>query len=129
MTKNWKIIFYETKEGDCPVEKFIDSKSTNNQAKIYAYIDQLEIKGPNLPRPYADILEDGIHELRIKLSGDQVRLLYFFVFKDFIIITNSFIKKTEKVPKSEIKKAKKFRDDYLNRYKKEDLERIYDENI
>jgi len=111
------------------VEKFIDSKSTNNQAKIYAYIDQLEIKGPNLPRPYADILEDGIHELRIKLSGDQVRLLYFFVFKDFIIITNSFIKKTGKVPKSEIKKAKKFRDDYLNRYKKEDLERIYDENI
>lgn len=129
MVNIWKILFYETVEGECPVEKFIDSRSMNNQAKIYAYFEHLELKGPNLPRPYSDILEDGIHELRIKLSGNQVRFLYFFVFEDFIVITHSFFKKTNKVPKSEIDKAITYRNDYLKRYNKEQLEKLYNENI
>ncbi len=32
----------------------------------------LEEKGPPLPRPYADLLTDGIHELRVKLSGIMI---------------------------------------------------------
>jgi hypothetical protein len=39
--------------------------------------------GPTLPRPYADLLKDGIHELRIRLSGDHIRMLYFFCFRKF----------------------------------------------
>ena len=50
-----------------------------------------------------DLLQDGIHELRIKLSGVQVRILYFFCYKDIIILTNIFDKHTDRVPKSEIK--------------------------
>lgn len=33
-----------------------------------------------------------------------------------IILTNGFIKKTQKTPRSEIMKAKKYRADYLERY-------------
>ena len=85
--------------------EFIDSSKSKNQAKILSLISYLEDLGPNLPRPYADILEDGIHELRIKLSGDQIRILYFFCYKSFIVLTHVFNKNTDKVPKSEIKKA------------------------
>jgi phage-related protein len=89
-----------------------------------AWLEKLEELGPNLPRPYADILTDGIHELRIKLSGNQIRILYFFCFKNFIILTNQFIKNTDKVPKNEIKKAKLRRDDFLKRYNEKDLKRL-----
>lgn len=104
---NWKIIYYETTEGECPVEDFISTKSINNRAKILGLLSFLEERGPNLPRPYADLLVDGIHELRIKLSGDQLRILYFFCYKDYIILTHPFIKRSEKVPVPEIEKAKK----------------------
>ena len=63
----WHVIYYETKEGKCPIEEFISSKSINNRAKIFSLLSFLEEKGPNLPRPYADLLENGIHELRVKL--------------------------------------------------------------
>lgn len=76
----------------------------------------LEENGPTLPRPYADILEDGIHELRIKLSGRQERILYFFVFHKCIILTHAFTKKTSAVPGREIEKAKKCRDDFTGRF-------------
>ena len=129
MMKNWKIIYYETTEGECPVEDFISSKSINNRAKILGLFSFLEEKGPNLPRPYADLLVDGIHELRIKLSGDQLRILYFFCYKDYIILTHPFIKRTDKVPIQQIEKAKKCREDFLQRFDEKTLLEVYNENI
>ncbi len=55
--KNWKIIYYETKNGECPVEDFISSKSIKNRAKILGLLSFLEEEGPNLTRPYADFLK------------------------------------------------------------------------
>jgi hypothetical protein len=129
MNNKWTIIYYESAEGECPVTDFINSRSKRNQAKILALLSFLEENGPTLPRPYADLLEDGIHELRIKLSGDQVRILYFFCYKDFIILTHAFIKTTDKVPKSEIKKAKKFREDFLKRFNVKQLREVQNENL
>ncbi|WP_308447606.1 type II toxin-antitoxin system RelE/ParE family toxin [Leptospira inadai] len=84
-------------------------------------INLLEERGPNLPRPYADFLTEGIHELRLKLSGDQVRFLYFFIFRHYIILTHAFIKNVQRVPVSEIKRAIKCREDFLSRYTEEKL--------
>ncbi|MFQ5640927.1 MAG: type II toxin-antitoxin system RelE/ParE family toxin [bacterium] len=64
-------------------------------------------------------MEEGIHELRVKLSGEQTRILYFFCFRNLIVLTHAFIKSTDKVPKAEIIKAKKYRDDFLKRFSKE----------
>ena len=113
--KKWTVVYYETASGQCPVEEFVDSRSINNKAKILSLFSLLEEKGPTLPRPYADLLKDGIHELRIMLSGDQVRVLYFFCYRNYIILTHAFNKKSQKVPENEIKKAIKCRKDYLNR--------------
>jgi len=94
-----QIVYYESVPGNCPVEDFINSRKERNQVKILNQIELLEEYGPQLPRPYADILTDGIHELRIKLSGNQFRALYFFVYKDYIVMTHVFNKTTDKVPK------------------------------
>ena len=125
----WNIIYYESETGDCPIEKFIQSRKTVNKSKILSLLSILEEKGPNLPRPYADLLEDGIHELRIRLSGDQIRVLYFFCYKDFIILTHAFNKTSNKVPKKEINYAKKLKEDFLNRFTESQIRREYNENI
>ncbi|HUU79840.1 MAG TPA: type II toxin-antitoxin system RelE/ParE family toxin [Acidobacteriota bacterium] len=98
-----------------------------DQAKILALISYLQDQGPTLPRPYADLLEDGIHELRVRLSGDQFRVLYFFCYRRFIVLTHAFVKVTAKVPKAEIQKAKKYRSDFLSRFEEFDLEAMHDD--
>ncbi|MCK4766112.1 MAG: type II toxin-antitoxin system RelE/ParE family toxin [Candidatus Aminicenantes bacterium] len=129
MNNKWTVIYYENEKEKCPVADFIDSRSKRNQAKILGLISFLEEKGPILPRPYADLLDDGIHELRIKLSGNQVRILYFFCYKNYIVLTHAFTKTTGKVPKSEIKKARKFRADFLQRFNENQLKEAANENI
>jgi hypothetical protein len=129
MEHKWKVIYYETEKCECYVQDFISSKSINNRVKIYALISFLEEKGPNLPRPYADFLIDGIHELRIKLSGNQIRILYFFCYKKYIILTHHFLKTTDKVPITEINKAKMCRANFLKKFNDKKLLKVYYENI
>jgi hypothetical protein len=105
--------------------EYIKKLSLGERSKVMAFIGLLEEKGPNLPRPYADLLEDGIHELRIKLTGTQVRILYFFCYKNVIVLTNVFNKHSDKVPKEHIKQAKENRKDFLNRFSEKDLQEEY----
>ena len=121
MDVKWEVIYYFGQDGSNLVEKYIDSLSIREQAKTLAFIGLLEENGPNLPRPYADLLDDGIHELRIKLSGKQVRILYFFCYQNIIVLTNVIDKHSDKVPKEHINLAKERRIDFLIRFSKKDI--------
>ncbi|HBR21854.1 MAG TPA: hypothetical protein DD713_04705 [Nitrospiraceae bacterium] len=129
MSPKWPIFYYETTNDKCPIQNFIDSRKDRDQAKIFSWFSLLEQQGPILPRPYADLLTDGIHELRIKLSGEQLRILYFFCFKDCIVLTHAFSKQTSEVPQAEIKKAKAYRDDFLSRFNEQKLKEAINENL
>jgi phage-related protein len=121
MGSEWKVSYYSNRNGSIPVKEYMDKLSVKERAKTLAFIGLLEGKGPNLPRPYADLLEDGIHELRIKLTGTQVRILYFFCYQNVIVLTNVFDKHSDKVPKEQIKLAKENRTDFLNRFSEKDI--------
>jgi phage-related protein len=60
-------------------------------------------------------LSEGIFELRAQVGSDISRVLYFFYVDQRIVLTNGFIKKTQKTPPQEIEKAKRYRADYLSR--------------
>ena len=76
-------------------------------------IDILEQYGNQLREPYSKSLDDGIFELRAKVGSDISRVLYFFYYEGRIILTNGFVKKTQKTPQNEIALAKKYRGDFL----------------
>lgn len=78
-------------------------------------IELLAENGSALREPYSKHLVDGIFELRAKFGSDISRVFYFFVIGKRIVLTNGFIKKTQKTPKSEIELAKKYRNEFLNR--------------
>lgn len=82
------------------------------QAKLFMMLEFLEEKGPALREPYSKSLEDGIFEIRAKHGSDITRVLYFFVVGRKVILTNGFVKKTQKTPKREIERAKRYRADY-----------------
>ena len=60
----------------------------------------------------------GIFELRAKVGTDISRVLYFFYYEGRIIMTNGFVKKTQKTPKEEIQIAKDRRKDFIERVMK-----------
>ena len=107
--------YYELENGTCPVEEFILKQDNKMQAKIFKNLELLEIRGNELREPFSKHIEDGIFEIRNKVGNDITRIFYFFVIGQKIILTNGFIKKTQKTPKAEISLAKKYRNDYLNR--------------
>ena len=129
MNNKWHILFCDDKQKTCPVSDFIDGCPPKHQIKILRFLSLLEDMGPTLPRPYADTLHDGIHELRIKLSGDQIRLLYFFCYRKFIILYYAFVKSTSRVPEPFIQKVAEYRDTLLERTTPRQLEAIVDADV
>lgn len=111
----FEIIVYAKKDGTEPVTDFIYSLPAKIKAKLIREIDLLADIGNELREPYSKHLENGIFELRVKQGSDISRVLYFFVVGNKIILTNGFVKKTQKTPKKEIETAKNYRADYLNR--------------
>lgn len=76
------------------------------QAKIFKNLELFEIRENELREPFSKHIEDGIFEIRNKVGNDITRIFYFFVIGQKIILTNGFIKKTQKTPKAEIALAK-----------------------
>ena len=115
----FEVKFYETTDGKKPVEDFLLSLENKMQAKMVQMMELLEEKGTDLREPYTKPLGDGIFELRCKQSSNISRALFFFFLGGKIIITNEFIKKTNKTPPKEIRLAKERRADYIQQ--QEDL--------
>lgn len=123
MNKKWSLLFCDPYLKPCPASEFLESCKPTHQIKVLHFLELLEESGPTLPRPYADLLREGIHELRIKLSGDQVRLLYFFCFETFIVLYNALIKHTSAVPETFILDTLRYRQEFMSRIDKEELEK------
>ena len=110
------IELYELPNGEIPVAEFIKSLDTKMKVKAIDSISLLEEYGTKLREPYSKSLGDGIFELHIKFSSDITRIFYFFYVHNKIVLTNGFIKKTNKTPSRELAKAKKYMADYEKRH-------------
>ena len=75
----WHVIYYEDFKGCSEVFDFVEKGRDREKAKILALLAVLEEQGPQLPRPYADFLVDGIHELRIKQRKPSQNSLLFLL--------------------------------------------------
>ena len=107
--------FYERENGEQPAKEFMLSLDKKLRAKLADTIMILQDNGYELREPYSKHISEGIFELRAKQGSDITRVMYFFYVDRHIILTNGFIKKTQKTPQSEIEKAKRYRSDYLKR--------------
>lgn len=115
MMRGFEVPFYEKPDGSEPAKEFLQSLNIKMRAKMVRTIELLEKNGNQLREPESKLIEDGIFELRAKVGTDTSRVMYFFTDGQRAILTNGFIKKTQRTPKAEIEKAKRYRADYLNR--------------
>jgi phage-related protein len=114
----YNLIFYTAERGDSPLDDFLDGLDKKSRAKVAAYLSLLEEQGPNLKRPYADIVRGKIRELRVHYSSKQFRILYFFQMFDQIVLVHALSKKTPQLKKRDIDLAEKRMEDWMRRFPK-----------
>jgi len=115
-----KVKYYQNRRGDYPVRDFIEQLDTESQGKAYGYITLLQEEGHRLGRPYVGKATGEIWYLRPKTKAGHIRIFYFF-FKRHPILLHSFKKKTQKIPKREIKTAEDRIEDFRLRYERGEL--------
>jgi len=98
------------------VKEFLHGLDKKTRAKAYAWLTLLSEEGPNLKRPYADIVQDKIRELRVKFSKTNVRLLYFFLHKNEAVLLHGFKKKDQTIDTQEIDTARQRMKDWIARH-------------
>ena len=113
--EEYEIEFYQKNDGTCPIEEFFQDLPPKLWAKVARNIDILKEFNINLREPLVKHVEDGIFELRSQVNNDIARVMYFFFIDKKIILTNGFVKKTQKIPRKYIDTALEYRKDFLNR--------------
>lgn len=106
------LVIYQEKQGDVPLLDWLDNQSSKVQDKCIERIERLGEQGYELRRPHADILDDGIYELRIRHGNVNYRILYAFAGKNVVLLSHGCTK-TKTVPKKEIRKAKENYNKYI----------------
>ena len=85
------------------VNRYVETLSIDDEAKIKQAISFLENYGPFLRSPFVKKIEKSLFELRI-IGQNSYRI--FFTFKNKIYyLVHIFKKKSQKTPKKEIKLA------------------------
>ena len=115
--KDFELVFYKKANGDCPVSEFLASLNKVMRYKMMHSLDLLELYGNHPKGDYSKFVSDGIFELRAQTRTDITRIMYFFDNNRQIVLTNGFVKKTQKMLASELETAKRYRADYLSRAK------------
>ena len=95
-------------------KEFLDSLDDKTKKKVlYNIWKSRDVNDPELFKK----LEGNIWEFRTKFLTKQIRLLAFQDKTEktatIVLATNGFIKKTQKISKSEIEKAEKIREQYF----------------
>ena len=110
------LVFFTTERGDSPIDEFLDGLNKKSRAKVAAYLSLLEEEGPNLKRPYADVIRGKIRELRVHYSSNQYRVLYFFHVRDQIVLVHAFSKKSQQLKEKDIELSERRMADWMQRF-------------
>ena len=99
-----EILFYAEEDGTAPAIDWLASLARKPREKMVAKILRLRDLGFELRRPEADLLRDGIHELRVGFGHVNYRVLYAFVGRNVAIVSHGLTKE-KAVPAAEIERA------------------------
>lgn len=99
-----ELLVFREANGRIPLVDWLDSLPAKHRAKCLSYMRLLANSGHELRRPAADILGNGIYELRASYNSLNYRILYFFHGRDVVVLSHG-ITKTRTVPAAEIERA------------------------
>ncbi|KLU62314.1 hypothetical protein CEB3_c13580 [Peptococcaceae bacterium CEB3] len=116
----YEIVLYEDIQGNCPIQTFIDELDNKAQheknarvqfKQIMFCVEILKGSGTRTGEPYTKHIKEELWELR----PGRNRILFFGWRNNTFVLLHAFQKTTRKTPPSEIQKAEREMQDWLNR--------------
>jgi len=104
----------EKDDGSCDIADLLDINNSNNKedGSLRAAMVR-RIRGLAKGNLLISNVHHSIDKDIRQISSGKYRLLYFYDAERRIICTHYFVKKTDKTPSRDIKKAREHRDNYL----------------
>jgi hypothetical protein len=99
-----KVVLYREEDGTVSILEWLDGLTSKVVTKCRVRIERLRELGHELRRPEADLLRDGIYELRVGFQGQDYRMLYFFHGNVAAVLSHGLAKERA-VPPAEIDRA------------------------
>ena len=102
-----QLFFYQEEDGNAAaLDWLIELRGRDEKAYVacLAKVRLLAAFGHELRRPTADLLREGIYELRARRGRVNYRILYFFHGRDVAVLAAGLTKE-KKVPAAEIERA------------------------
>ena len=100
-----RVVLYREEDGTVPFLEWFESLGQKPQDKCRVRIERLEELGHELRRPEADLLRDGIYELRTRHQPVNYRILYFFHKQEAVVLSHGIMKQEDEVRPQEIDRA------------------------
>jgi phage-related protein len=96
-----RVVLFKDDDGSVPFRDWLDAIPKKARIKCLSLLERLAERGYELRRPLADLLRDGIYELRVRQQHQNYRILYFFHGQMAAVVSHGLIKERI-VPPSEI---------------------------
>lgn len=103
----FNLLFYKDNLGNSPIEEFLDELETINSLLYDQTLKGFEKLKNRIyhKEPLSKHLEAGLWELRIRSENNILRVIYTFSKGRIIVLLHIFVKKQQKIPKSELEQA------------------------
>ncbi|MCB9745676.1 MAG: type II toxin-antitoxin system RelE/ParE family toxin [Alphaproteobacteria bacterium] len=117
--RRFTVVFAEDARGIRPAEEFLaslagDPRGVRDLATIYRLLELFAENGRVNNRQQFKKLE-GTSPTLVEFKKHQVRVLGFFDGEGLLCLTHGFIKKQDRIPKSELERAYRIRGEHLAR--------------
>jgi phage-related protein len=113
--KEFCLEFYQSRDGAAPAERWLESQKIKVQQKFAALFVWIGDHGALINEMKFKHLagSDQIFEFKV----DDGRVLCFFFAGGRLILTHGFLKKRDKTPSGEIRRAESIKADFIRREK------------
>ena len=111
----FQVEFYFTEIGKMPAKEYFENENIDIQVKLAALVKYIADYGRLFDKTKFRIVDskDKIFEFKPRAH----RFFSFFYKEKKIILTNAYVKKSQKVGKTHLERAKKFKKSYIARLK------------
>ena len=113
--KKFQVEFYFTENNKIPAKEYLEKTSLQVKLKLAALVKYMAESGQIFDKGKFRLVDskNKIYEFKPL----NYRFFNFFFKGGKIVITNAYIKKTQKVDRKELKRAKEMKKDYMRRVK------------
>ena len=87
---------------------FLNAQTLIVRQKFLTVIEELKENG-RIAEPFGKVIAPNLFEIRIRESSGQYRMFYCYFNPEGVLVLSGYVKKTQKAPLREIRKAQKIR--------------------